>query len=244
MIRCLAIFLLSLCELLPTEPVSVFPDSLIDVIPDDADTAHGFLSGRLYDMKRLKVGIPVEVSPEKVRHCLSAFEQSGSTSALRRFYRHPEVQYISALATQPKRSDTEWRMYVYQGVVQAPMHGRFRFVGIGNDCLIVRFNHQTVLNSRAGKPAYSAEMEVEEGKLYPIELLSTNALSGTDGCILFTESFTERGEPEGKLRLFRTGMNGPQPGIMHYWQQRMSQTVCPPDDTPIWCVHCPQQESL
>lgn len=163
---------------------------------------------------------------------------------MRRFYRHPEVQYISALTTQPKRSDTEWRVYVYQGVVQAPMHGCFRFVGTGDGCLIVRFNQQTVLNSRAGKPAYSAEMEVEEGKLYPIEVLLTNAPSDTDGCILFTESVTEQGEPEGKLKLFRTGMNEPEPDIMHYWQQRMSQTVCPSSDTPIWCVHCPQQESL
>lgn len=239
MLLCLALLSFLLCELLPAEQPDVFPGSLIN-ISIDADTAPGFLSGSLYDMKRLKVGTDCETSPEEVRHCLRAFEQSGSTSALRRFYRYPEVQYTSCPVKQPTQQDTEWRVYVYHGIVQAPESGRFRFIGIGDDRLIVRFNHQTILSSHAGLPAYSAEVEVEEGKLYPIQLLITDTLSKSCGYVLFTT----RDESGGTLCLFRTGMQEPAAAVIRYWAQRMGRKVLPAADTPIWCVHCPSGESL
>lgn len=239
MLRYLALLPLLLCEPPITERPDVFPSSLID-ISLDADTAPGFLSGSLYDMKRLKVGTSCETSPEQVLHCLHAFEQSGSTSALRSFYRHPDVQYISCPMKQPAHQDTEWRVYVYQGTVQAPENGRFRFVGIGDGCLIVRFNHQTILSCHAGQPAYSAEVEAEAGKLYPIQLLVTDALNQSDGYVLFTE----REETGGKLCLFRTGVHEPEAAVMRYWAQRAGRDVLSAADTPIWCVHCPPGESL
>lgn len=239
MLLCLALLSFLLCELLPAEQPDVFPGSLIN-ISIDADTAPGFLSGSLYDMKRLKVGTACETSPEEVRHCLRAFEQSGSTSALRRFYRHPEVQYTSCPVKQPTQQDTEWRVYVYHGIVQAPESGCFRFVGIGDDRLIVRFNHQTILSSHAGQPAYSAEVEVEEGKLYPIQLLITAPPGKSGGYVLFTA----QDESGGTLCLFRTGMQEPAAAVIRYWAQRMGRKVLPSADTPIWCVHCPSGESL
>lgn len=239
MLLCLTLLSFLFCELLTAEQPDVFPSSLID-ISIDADTAPGFLSGSLYDMKRQKVGTACETSPEEVQHCLRAVEQSGSTSALRRFYRHPEVQYTSCPVKLPTHQNTEWRVYVYQGIVQAPESGRFRFIGIGDDCLIVRFNHQTILSSHAGLPAYSAVVEVEEGKLYPIQLLITDTLSKSCGYVLFTT----RDESGGTLRLFRTGMHEPEAAVVSYWAQRMGRNVLPAADTPIWCVHCPAGESL
>ena len=239
MLLCLALLSFLLCELLSAEQPDVFPDSLIN-ISIDADTAPGFLSGSLYDMKRLKVGTACETSPEEVLHCLRAFEQSGSTSALRRFYRYPEVQYTSCPVKQPTHQDTEWRVYVYHGIVQAPESGRFCFAGIGDDRLIVRFNHQTILSSHAGQPAYSAVVEVEEGKLYPIQLLITDTLSKSCGYVLFTV----QDESGGTLCLFRTGMQEPAAAVIRYWAQRMGRKVLPAADTPIWCVHCPSGESL
>lgn len=239
MLLCLTLLSFLLCELLPAEQPDVFPDSLIN-ISLDADTAPGFLSGSLYDMKRLKAGTDCETSPEEVQHCLRAFEQSGSTSALRRFYRYPEVQYTSCPVKQPTQQDTEWRVYVYHGIVQAPESGRFRFVGIGDDRLIVRFNHQTILSSHAGQPAYSAEVEAEEGKLYPIQLLITAPPGKSGGYVLFTA----QDESGGTLCLFRTGMQEPAAAVIRYWAQRMGRKVLPTADTPIWCVHCPSGESL
>ncbi len=239
MLRFFFILFLLFCELPSAEQEGVFPNTLIDV-SIDTDTAPGFLSGRLYDMKRLKVGTSCETSPEEVQHCLSAFEQSGSTSALKRFYQHPEVQYTSCPMKMPTHQDNEWRVYVYQGIVQSPVSGRFRFVGIGDGCLIVRFNHQTILHSRAGQPTYSTEVEVEEGKLYPIQLLMTDTLSKSGGYVLFTA----RDESDGTLCLFRTGMHEPEAAATRYWAQRIGRNVRPAADTPIWCVHYPPGESL
>lgn len=239
MLRFFPLFFLLFCELPAAEPAAVFPDTLIDV-SIDADTAPGFLSGRLYDMKRLKVGTSCETSPEEMQRYLSAFEQSGSTSALKRFYQYPEVQYTACPMKIPTHQDNEWRVYVFQGIVQSPVSGRFRFVGIGDGCLIVRFNQETVLHSRAGQPTYSTEVEAEEGKLYPIQLLMMDTLSKSGGYVLFTA----RDESDGSLCLFRTGMQEPEATVMRYWAQRIRRNVLPAADTPIWCVHCPPGESL
>ena len=53
---------------------------------------------------------------------------------------------VNADKGEPKVNPTAW-VVVYRGVVTAPKSGTFRFVGMGDDTLMVRFNNKLVLES-------------------------------------------------------------------------------------------------
>ena len=145
---------------------------------------------------------------------------------------------------------------IYSGNVVAPFSGKFRFVGFGDDILVVRFNKKIVfdygwrsatlgiclnylgegfngyLDALNGKPKNERErrmiadsviyskhnldvyypgfdsnhgiakgpvLEVQEGEVYPIEVLISEIPGGNFSMLLFVEQLDDNGEPLEEL---------------------------------------------
>jgi hypothetical protein len=134
------------------------------------------LQGRLYDLKQLANGQPSEMYPKtalermesglgleemipRAKGVLQAFIKSWDTSVLAKYYRAPD----SLVATQifipnapaselPKAFGLEGKVKPgllvmhYKTTVKAPRTGTFRFVGLGDDFLVVSINGKNVLD--------------------------------------------------------------------------------------------------
>jgi len=158
---------------------------------------------------------------------------------------------------------------IYSGNVVAPFSGKFRFVGFGDDILVVRFNKKIIFdygwrsatigsylgngwdddlrktmtgdaqNERfrrmiAESPLYSKHklsvyfknfdsnhgiakgpvIEVQEGQVYPIEILISEIPGGNFCMLLFAEQLDENGDPlepnPDSFTLFRTTLDLPE----------------------------------
>jgi hypothetical protein len=128
--------------------------------------AEAGLLGTFYDLKQSRSHEPNELSEDgktsdqKAREVIREFVSKGfKDSVLKDYYQAsvklyqtklllPEMTADAAPAAfqcekevQPKR----W-VVVYRGEVKAPKSGKFRFVGAGDDCLVVRFNSRLVFD--------------------------------------------------------------------------------------------------
>ena len=136
----------------------------------------GGLKGRLYDLKLLANGKPSKMYPEtaqermeagrglhemipQAKAALQAFIKSWNPSALEKYYSPPEflvspqIFIPNASATElPKVFGLEGKVKPgllvmhYKASVKAPRTGTFRFVGVGDDFLVVSVNGNNVLD--------------------------------------------------------------------------------------------------
>lgn len=178
------------------------------------------LSGHFYDLKQSRGGTPTGMaspageavnpwSAENNRYSgiVREFTARWDESLLAGYYRSPAklttyhflLPYMSA--DEAPRAfgagrDVEPRRWLihYKGEVKAPRRMAFRFVGAGDDVLVVRFNKRVVLDASASAPGEYSEwprveelgrltgpdsaplqagswVQVQEGSVYPMEVL-------------------------------------------------------------------------
>ncbi len=126
---------------------------------EEIETASA-LEGTFYDLKQTVSGAETGMSPSLCKKTLGEFVNKGwNAGVLARFYKAPTKLYAScfylpickaeeapfAYGVQDRVKASQW-VAVYRGKVVAPKSGRFRFVGLGDDALAVRFNGRTVFD--------------------------------------------------------------------------------------------------
>ena len=129
------------------------------------------LEGTFYDLKLTKGGASTGIKLKedgslsdegraKVHKILYDFSKSWSPSVLNKYYSSPTKLYASnfflptclakyapiAFNCQDKCKPSAW-LAVYRGKVKAPKTGKFRFVGVGDETLMVRFKGKLVLEA-------------------------------------------------------------------------------------------------
>jgi hypothetical protein len=172
------------------------------------------LAGTFYDLKQTRDGKPTEMVLQPNEHgeafdidapvnkaydrALSSFVSNGmSESSLSKYFRGPQTLYLTQLfipaisaEEAPKSFNLGSRVkgrrwiIVYRGKVTAPESGRYRFVGFGDDVLVVRLNGRVVLDAsfakptkngfrppQYGKPETGETVDVTAGIPYPMEVL-------------------------------------------------------------------------
>ena len=127
---------------------------------EDPDGGGSALEGTFYDLKQTPSGAPTGMNPGLCKQVLSEFNSSGwNKSMLAKYYQAPTKLYAPcfympickaeeapyAYKVQDKVKASMW-VAIYRGKVKAPKSGRFRFVGLGDDSLAVRFNGKTVFD--------------------------------------------------------------------------------------------------
>ncbi len=134
------------------------------------------LEGTFYDLKQTRAGRPSELignpaSGDAVDGAemavndgyiaaLQKFVKSGFGQALSRYFKGPDVLYSTQIfipelpaGEAPKAFNLEGKVrgkrwaVAYSGKVIPPVSGQFRFIGIGDDVLLVRFNGRVVLDA-------------------------------------------------------------------------------------------------
>lgn len=129
------------------------------------------LKGTFYDLKQTRQGSPLANSPNETARVINEFMKNWNEGVLSKYYQSPTNLYASnfclpnckaeyapaAYQCKDKCQPSAW-VAVYRGKVKAPFTGKMRFVGTGDDVLMVRFNNQLVLEagwcipSMYGKP--------------------------------------------------------------------------------------------
>lgn len=118
------------------------------------------LVGTFYDLKQTKDRKPTGMTDTKMREELVEITRRGfKESVFEKYFKAPRKLYQtrfhipvmsadSAPAAFEVQNDVQPRMWivVYRGAVKAPKSGKFRFVGIGDDILVVRFNNRPVFD--------------------------------------------------------------------------------------------------
>lgn len=129
------------------------------------------LKGTFYDLKQTRQGSPLANSPNETARVINEFMKNWNEGVLSKYYQSPTNLYASnfclpnckaeyapaAYQCKDKCQPSAW-VAVYRGKVKAPFTGKMRFVGTGDDVLMVRFNNQLALEagwcipSMYGKP--------------------------------------------------------------------------------------------
>lgn len=124
------------------------------------------LEGTFYDLKQTKNGAPNanaadgRVNKDAVIAVLNEYIRTRNDSVFAKYYQSPTKLYAShfcipacnanyapyAYQCQDKVKPAGW-VAVYRGRVRAPKSGTFRFVGTGDEVIIVRFNRDIVLEA-------------------------------------------------------------------------------------------------
>ncbi|MGC4016838.1 MAG: hypothetical protein QM755_20340 [Luteolibacter sp.] len=127
-------------------------------IPDpDANS----LVGTFYDTKLDPRGKETGMTPDKLREVIKDFTTRGwnERSLASKYYKAPKTLYQTrlyipemsanaapaAFGCGPEVQPSRW-IVLYRGTVSSPESGKFRFVGAGDDVLVVRFNNQNVFD--------------------------------------------------------------------------------------------------
>ena len=118
------------------------------------------LEGTFYDLKQTNKKKPSEVTTESIRGIIKEFTNRGwRESILKDYYQASQKLYqtkiyipIMSADGAPAAFNCEkevqpklW-VVVYRGMVTPPRSGKFRFVGSGDDVLVVRFNGKHVFD--------------------------------------------------------------------------------------------------
>lgn len=170
----------------------------------------GSLVGKFYDLKQTKDGKPSKLDQEKgFPDEIAKFVHGWNESHFAKYFTGPNPLYTTQIfipkidADQGPRafnlSRVQPKMWVihYKGNVIPPESGSYRFVGMGDDLLVVRFNGRVVLDCGPTNPSgkgpkdfYSSDglqmksdmpwykglgrgdtFQVNAGESYPIEVL-------------------------------------------------------------------------
>jgi len=118
------------------------------------------LVGTFYDLKQTSDREPTNITDDEMRIELKDIVRRGfKEKVFEKYFKAPRTLYQTKLhipimpadaapaafecekEVQPRR----W-IVVYRGAVQAPRTGKFRFVGAGDDMLVVRFNNRAVFD--------------------------------------------------------------------------------------------------
>lgn len=196
----------------------------------------GLLEGTFYDLKQTPDGSPTELAnPGKDQHLttigplLRNFVKNWNPAPLRKYFQGPAKLYASQLSIPQMSADVGpkefglgakvkpryWLVH-YKGRVIAPKTGQFRFVGAGDDTLIVRFDRKNVLDAsfwpvwRSQSPEtmdYGNDLftptgnskgyivgetfRVEEGKAYDIEIVLSEYGGGLFQGVLLIQDMDE-----------------------------------------------------
>jgi hypothetical protein len=218
------------------------------------------LPGSFYDFKQNKAGKPTPMmggAPEKfgdpsnnaaiglyVKEVNDFFDKGFSPSALSNVFRAPDTLLASQIfippcpATEAPKAygvgdvckPSRWIAH-YKGSVKPTQNGKFRFVGSGDDFLVVRWDRKVVLDSgygqyvvgegniypgfgkkpfdethpsKLGKPLRCGPwINATRDKETPIEVVIGETPGGTFYAVLLVEVADANGKPDGHLRLFR-----------------------------------------
>lgn len=146
------------------------------------------LEGSFYDLKQTAAGAPTGMNPGNCKKILQEFVTTGwNKSMLSKYFMAPTKLYTScfympvskaaeapyAYKVEDKVQPSMWAA-VYRGRVVAPKTGKFRFVGYGDDALVVRFNGKNVFDygwehitsgrMMGGQPGNRAELKDDKGE--------------------------------------------------------------------------------
>lgn len=227
----------------------------------------GALVGRFYDLKQTRTRKPSGVSPDEYHRIFRKFVSEGwNPGILNDYFRAPKPLYSTQIMIPnmsadegPKAFDMDkevqpsrWLVH-YTAKVSPPESGRYRFVGAGDDVMVVRFNRKVVLDrcwyqadqewspkknydyGWTGIPngfAQGDAIDVREGEWYDLEILIGEQPGGlVFACLLMEkegEEYTRDAKGNPILPVFRLAdmaMPELQPG----------QTLPPYFPTgPIW----------
>ena len=137
-----------------------------------SQAAGSALEGTLYDLKQSKSGAPTKVAPggkvdtNELYRTVGSYLKSWSQSVLSPYYKSPVKLYASnffvpmayaslapeAFQCVQKVKPAAW-LVVYRGKVKAPITGKIRFVGTGDDFIGVRFGGKVVLEGGYRMPS-------------------------------------------------------------------------------------------
>lgn len=172
----------------------------------------GSLTGHLYDLKQLKNGTPSKLDQDHAYPAeIARFVNSGfNESNFEKYFVGPNPLYTTQIFIPKIKSEqgplafglggrVQPKMWVvvYRGNVIPPEGGTYRFVGVCDDILVVRFNGRVVLDSGSMTPSGHAPQkfyagdgiqlksdmgwykgsgrgepfQVEGGQSYPIEIM-------------------------------------------------------------------------
>ncbi len=120
----------------------------------------GGLVGTFFDFKQTPQGAANGMDQSKFQGLMKNYVLGGmNDSAMGAYFKGPTVLYLTQLCVPRMASEAgvhafnlddkvEAKMWCihYKGRVKAPVDGRFRFVGVCDDILVVRFNNQVVLD--------------------------------------------------------------------------------------------------
>ena len=258
---------------------------------DGRGNLKGMLQGVFYDLKQTKDRRQTDVASSNMHHGILPIMQRFVNGSWQRQYdnegrvHYPALDqyycsstrlwnscfYIpvqinaeeapAAFQCEKEVSPSAW-VCIYSGNVVAPFTGKFRFVGFGDDVLIVRLNKKIVfeygwysyslgrrfeahsdwvsyLNSGSNRQAISdsefyssnkldvydpnfdrhgiakgSVIEVQEGQVYPIEILISEIPGGSFNMMLFVEQLDANGQPVESnpepYTLFRTTLDLPE----------------------------------
>lgn len=126
----------------------------------DGSPGGSTLKGVFYDTKLTRGKKPTNLSEAEFLKVVNNFIMKGwNDSSFNRFYQSPTPLYISHFYISKTSADEAPKAFkcpeevkgsrwvaVYRGNVVAPLSGRFRFVGYGDDALVVRFNGKNVFD--------------------------------------------------------------------------------------------------
>lgn len=152
------------------------------------DAGGSTLEGSFYDLKQTASGASTSMTPGNCKKILQEFISTGwNKSMLSKYFMAPTKLYtscfympVSKAAEAPhaykvadKVQPSMW-VAVYRGKVVAPKTGKFRFVGYGDDALVVRFNGKNVFDygwehitsgrMMGGQPGNRAELKDDKGE--------------------------------------------------------------------------------
>ena len=217
------------------------------------------LVGTFYDFKQTRTGRPTDMmggAPETFGHPSNSaaiglyvnrvrdfLDREMSTSSLSNVFRAPDNLIASQIFIPPRSANSAPEAYGvaeqvrpsrwiahYKGDVQAPQGGKFRFVGSGDDILVVRWDKKYALDSgygqyvvgmdniypdfgkrkygevhpaRLGRPMQAGPwLTVTKGKKYPLEIMIGETPGGTFYAIICIEVQGPDGKGTG-LKLLR-----------------------------------------
>lgn len=119
------------------------------------------LIGTFYDLKQTDRKKPTDISNQQTQEVIREFVNKGwkETFLSREYFQAPQKLYQTKIYIPLMQAEeapaafncekdvqpSRW-IIVYRGVVTPPQSGRYRFVGAGDDVLVVRFNNKHVFD--------------------------------------------------------------------------------------------------
>lgn len=126
----------------------------------DTSPSGSTLEGTFYDFKQTRVGNPTNITPDEAARLMKDFiSRKWNPSLFNKYYQAPTNLYSSHFYISRRKATAAPKAYkcdesvkdsrwcaIYRGNVMAPKSGKFRFVGAGDDSIVVRFNKENVFD--------------------------------------------------------------------------------------------------